>query len=926
MEVPPKKAPRLFLIDAYALIYRAFFAFIQRPLTNSKGENTSAPFGFTNFLLEILEDCELDYLAVVYDRGSSQREEVYPAYKATRDKMPDELQWSLPRIWDVVDALGVKLIGIEGWEADDVIGTLARRAEASGLETVIVSGDKDFYQLVGPTIHLMNPGRGGSTGVEAEWVDEARAPKKFGVAPNRVIDYLALIGDSSDNIPGAPGIGPKTALQLIEAYGSVEDILAHAHEISGKRARESLTENADTVRLSKQLVTIRVDAPVGDFDLEDLRPGTPDAGRLRDLFVALEFRVLVEKYTQAVVAQGVVVPELEPAKTSYVAVTTPAKVKELVTAIRERGWFSLDVQLTSEDSMRAALVGISLAVNEGEAYYLPFGHSPPGELDFGQAFQTLPNLPALTDEGMTPLCGLLEDPSVLKIGQDLKRDLVALWNVGVEPKGFWFDTMVASYVLDPGRRAHTLEALALDLLAHKTVTWVDVTGRGQKQISFAEVTLESARDYACDDVDCALRLYVRFRPELEQAQMEVLFHDLEMPLIPVLARMERAGVRIDEPFFREMSRKLNRDLELVQSEIWKEAGVEFNLNSNPKLREILYDKLGLPILKKTKTGPSTDAAVLEELAAQGHRVPVLLMEYREMEKLRGTYVDALPRLLNPRTGRIHTSFNQAVAATGRLSSSDPNLQNIPIRTFLGREIRKGFIADEGHVLLAVDYSQIELRILAHFSGDAPLVQAFREGIDVHRQTAAVVFGIPVDQVTSEQRGQAKTINFATLYGQGPFALAAQLGISRDEAKAFIAAYFERFSGVRRYLDEMVAGAHERGYVETLLGRRRYIPELQSKNWNIKQFGERVAQNTPIQGTAADLIKKAMIDVDAALEASDWGARLLLTVHDELLFEVPEARVPEVRDAVVRLMEGAMELSVPIAVDVGVGKSWYEAKG
>lgn len=926
MDVPAKTAARLFLIDAYALIYRAFFAFIQRPLMNSKGENTSAPFGFTNFLIQVQEDFEPDYLAVVFDMGTSERADLFPAYKATRDKMPDELEWSLPRIWDIVNALGVRLIGVEGWEADDVIGTLARRAEAAGMETVIVSGDKDFYQLVGPRIHLMNPGRGGSTGVEAEWVDEASAPNKFGVPPELVVDYLALVGDSSDNVPGAPGIGPKTALSLLQAYGSVEEILAHASEVSGKRARVSLLENADGVRLSKQLVTIRIDAPLGDLELEDLRPEQPDAARLRDLFVELEFRVLVEKYTQAVAAAGTASVNPTPAGTDYRVVTSVEGVQELVYAVRERGWVSVDVELSGADPMRASLVGMSFAVNEGEAYYLPFGHRPPGELALGEAFQVLPNLPSLEHERVAPLRDLLEDPTVRKIGQDLKRDLVALSNLGVEPAGIWFDTMVASYVLDPGRRAHTLEALALDILAHKTTALAEVIGRGQKQVSFGEVTLESACDYACEDADFTLRLYHRFQPELEQQQMEGLFHDLEMPLIPVLARMERAGVRIDEAFFREMSRKLNRDLELVQQDIWKEAGTEFNISSNPQLREILYEKLGLPVLKRTKTGPSTDAGVLEELAAQDHRVPVLLMEYREMEKLRGTYVDALPRMVNPRTGRIHTSFNQAVAATGRLSSSDPNLQNIPIRTQLGREIRKGFIAEPGHVLLAADYSQIELRILAHFSGDEPLVQAFQEGIDVHRQTAAVVFDVPVGMVTAEQRGRAKTINFATLYGQGAFALARQLGIPRDEAKEFIAAYFERFSGVRRFLDEQVASARELGYVETLLGRRRYIPELQSSNGNIRQFGERIAQNTPIQGTAADLLKKAMIEVDRALEGSSWGARLLLTVHDELLFEVPEERVDEVRPVVVGLMEGAVELSVPVAVDWGVGTSWYETKG
>ena len=926
MDVPAKTAPRLFLIDAYALIYRAFFAFIQRPLMNSRGENTSAPFGFTNFLIQVQEDFEPDYLAVVFDMGTSERADLFPAYKATRDKMPDELEWSLPRIWEIVNALGVKLIGVEGWEADDVIGTLARRAEAAGMEAVIVSGDKDFYQLVGPRIRLMNPGRGGSTGVEAEWVDEVSAPKKFGVPPELVVDYLALVGDSSDNVPGAPGIGPKTALSLLQAYGSVEDILAHASEVSGKRARVGLMENADGVRLSKQLVTIRIDAPLGDLDLEDLRPEQPDAARLRDLFGELEFRVLAEKYTRAAVAEGTVPEESAPARTDYRVVSSVESMTGLVDAIREQGCVSVDVKLSEADTMRASLVGISIAMNEREAYYLPFGHRPPGELALGESFQVLPNLPSLENERVAVLRDLLEDPSVRKVGQDLKRDLVALWNLGIEPAGLWFDTMVASYVLDPGRRAHTLEALALDLLAHKMIPLSEVTGRGQKKVSFAEVTLESACGYACEDVDFTLRFYNRFQPELEQQQMEGLFHNLEMPLIPVLARMERAGVCIDEVFFREMSRELNRDLELVQQEIWNEAGTEFNISSNPQLRKILYEKLDLPVLRRTKTGPSTDARVLEELAVQGHRVPVLLMEYREMEKLRSTYVDALPRMVNLDTGRIHTSFNQAVAATGRLSSSDPNLQNIPIRTELGREIRKGFIAEPGHVLLAADYSQIELRILAHFSGDEPLVKAFQEGIDVHRQTAAVVFDVSVDQVTAEQRSRAKTINFATLYGQGAFALAQQLGISRDEAKEFIAAYFERFSGVRRFLDEQVSSARDRGYVETMLGRRRYVPELHSSNWNVRQFGERVAQNTPIQGTAADLLKRAMIDVDRALEGSNWGARLLLTVHDELLFEVPEDRIDEVRPVVVALMEGAVELSLPVAVDWGVGTSWYEAKG
>lgn len=925
MKVPSKTVPRLFLIDAYALIYRAFFAFVQRPLINSRGENTSAPFGFTNFLLEVLEECKPDYLAVVFDAGTSGRNEIYPGYKATRDAMPDELKWSLPRISEVIDALGVRRIVLDGWEADDVIGTLAQRAVEAGMEAVIVSADKDYYQLVGSHVVLMNPGRGGATGVGAEWVDETSAPRKFGVPPALVVDYLALVGDASDNVPGAPGIGPKTALKLIEEYGAVEDILAHATDVSGRRTRDSLLMHADTVRLSKQLVTIQTDVPLGGLEVEHLRVGEPDYARLRELFVALEFRALASQFTRPAALAGAVEPEVSTGRTRYLAITEPDRVGKLVAGIRERGWVAIECETSAPDAMRAGLVGIALAVDAGKAYYLPFGHCSPGEFELGAGAQGVANLPMFDDPRIAPLRDLLEDPDIRKIGQDLKRDLIVLWRCGVELAGLSFDTMVASYVLDPGRRTHSLEALALDVLAHKTTSYADVAGRGQKQISFAQVTLDAARDYVCQGADYSLRLHKRFRPELEEQGMDVLFHELEMPLVPVLARMERHGVRINEGFFRAMSRKLNEELKLLQQEIWKESGTEFNLNSTLQLREVLFERLALPVIKRTKTGPSTDASVLAELAGQGHRVPLALLEYREMEKLRGTYVDALPALVSPETGRIHTSFNQTVAATGRLSSSDPNLQNIPVRTALGREIRKGFVAEEGYQLLAVDYSQIELRILAHFSGDAPLVNAFRQGIDVHRQTAAVVFDVPINKVNAEQRAQAKTINFATLYGQGPFALAQQLGTSQTDAKAFIDAYFERFSGVRRYLDEMVEMAREKGYVETLLGRRRFIPELGSRNWNIRQFGERVAQNTPIQGTAADLIKTAMIDLDRALEASGWGARLLLTVHDELLLEVPEDHVDDVGSIVVELMKNAITLDVPVDVDYGIGDTWYAAK-
>ncbi len=920
VDVPEKKAPRLFLIDAYALIYRSFFAFIQRPLTNSRGENTSASWGFANFLMGIRETHQPDYLAVVFDAGMSHREKEYPEYKATREKMPDELRDSLPRIRELVAGFNDEVVELEGYEADDVIGTLARKAAEKGIEAVIVSGDKDFYQLIRPGVNLLNPGRGGPTGVEAEWVTEENASARLGVPPRLVADYLALIGDASDNVPGAPGIGPKTAVKLLEEFGSLEALLERAGEVSGKRAQEALTEHAEQIRLSRRLVTILDDLPV-ELELERLAVHEPNRERLRKLFVELEFRTLIEKFSEGVEEAGVAAK----GETAYRAVTDPDEIPALVDEIRRAGCVAVDTETTSLFPMEAKLVGISLSWEEGAGVYLPFAHtSPPGSL-LDEPGEEVENLPPLSHPALRPLVELLEDPDFPKIGQNLKYDLLILGQAGVTLEGVDFDTMVASYVLDPSRRQHSLDVLSTDFLGITPIAYKEVTGTGKKQISFAEVALDEAVAYACEDSDLALRLRNRFAPDLEEQKLDGLFRELEMPLVPVLARMERNGIRVDAPFFREMSRRLERELALLQSEIWKEAGEEFNINSNPQLREILFEKLDLPVIRRTKTGPSTDASVLEELAARGHPLPIHLLEYRQLEKLRSTYVDALPKLVNPATGRIHTSFNQTVAATGRLSSSDPNLQNIPIRTELGREVRKGFIPEDGWVFLAADYSQVELRILAHFSGDEAFVTAFREDIDVHRQTASVIFDVPLDQVTADQRARAKTINFATLYGQGEFSLGQQLGIGRDEAAEFIAEYFRRFSGVRRFLDEQVEGAKERGYVETLSGRRRYIPELEAKNWNVRQFGERVAQNTPIQGTAADLIKAAMIRIHRGLEEEGIPGRMLVQVHDELVFEAPEDEVDRVRDFVVREMEGAMELNVPLRVDVGVGRSWYECK-
>jgi DNA polymerase I len=862
---------------------------------------------------------------VVFDAGSSFRDEMYPDYKATREKMPDDLRASLPRVRAIVEAFNDAVLELEGYEADDVIGTLALKAKDAGLEAVIVSGDKDFYQLVQPGVHLMNPGRGGANGVAAEWVSEVNAHEKFGIPPGRVADYLALVGDSSDNVPGARGIGPKTAVKLIEAYPDIESLLA-ADDVKPARAANALKEHADDVRISRRLVTIMTDLPV-DLDLERLALGDPNNDELRDIFLELEFRRLTEQFAEKAQEEGAPVEGLARDEVEYRVVVDAGDLDALVDRLRDEEVVSVFAQASEADILRGELIGVAFAVVGGEAWYLPLGHAQRFELAFeGEGDDGPANLPRLDADVASKLRAYLEDEKAPKVGHDLKAVALALSLHGVTLRGMAFDGMVASYVIDPGRRSHDLGTLSMELLGHKPQELSDVIGSGRDRVAVVEGGVERMRDYLCENAHVALELRPHLVSQLEEHELSGLMRDLEMPLVPVLARMERAGIAIDDDFFKTMRSRLKRELDLIQEEIFKIAGGDFNLNSTPQLRQVLFEKLDLPVLKKTKTGPSTDASVLEELAEMGHQVPRLMMEYRELEKLRSTYVDALPQLVNPRTGRLHTSFNQTVAATGRLSSSDPNLQNIPIRTDLGREIRKGFVADPGTLFLAVDYSQIELRVLAHFSGDPAFVKAFREGIDVHRQTAAVIFDVDVDDVTADMRGRAKTVNFATLYGQGPFSLAKRLGISREEAKEFIDTYFERFQGVRDFLDAQVESAKELGYVETLLGRRRYVPELKSGNWNLRQFGERVAQNTPIQGTAADLMKKAMIEVQDALDEAETSAAILLQVHDELLLEVPEGEVEEARDIVVSRMEGALELDVPLVADSGVGPNWYECKG
>ncbi len=990
MQPPP--SPRLFLVDGYALIYRAFFALISRPLTTSRGENTSAAWGIANFLQRMLDTHQPEYLGWVHDSGLSFRHERYPAYKATRQKLSDELQddfdRGMERVCQLLDAYRIPILSLEGWEADDVIGTLAARGVEQGLNVVIVSGDKDFQQLVRTGVWLLNPGRGGPAGVEEQWISPENAEERLGVAPRHVTDYLALVGDSSDNVPGVPGIGDKTARDLVREFGGLEQILMNAPSLTRKRPREALLQYPDRALLSKELVTIRDDLDI-QLNVDNLKVGSPNHERLRELLIELEFHGLAK----GVLAPAAVAAETPARETRYLSVETVEGMLEVVARARRASRIAIDTETIIDsdspqkgDPLRSTLVSIAIAIAPGEAYYFPFRHrsarpvqgdflvdasgdrsasdapderelvqggdptngdrsdvsslvatdakrrKKPGNESGGIAgrvirdgAQAVRNLPPLDAPEMGPLRALLEDSAVGKTLQNAKHDILALRRAGVRLGGLEFDTMLASYVLDPGRRSHGLDVLALELLDHKMTSLEDLRGKGKGAIAFDECPVEAAREYACEDADMTLQLRLVFEPQLEAYELSRLLQEVEIPLVSVLAEMELIGISIDVEWFRSLKARFKGEREAVEKQIYSVAGTEFNINSNPQLREILFTRLGLPVTKRTSTGPSTDASVLQRMADEGHELPSLLMEYRELAKLENTYLDALPALVNPQTGRLHTSFNQTVATTGRLSSSDPNLQNIPIRRELGRDIRRGFIPQRGWKLVSADYSQIELRLLAHLSDDAAFVEAFRAGGDIHRQTASVIFDVPIDQVTSEMRGRAKTINFATIYGQGAHALSRQLKVEHAVAREFIARYFERFSGIRRYLDSMVEFAREHGYVQTIFGRRRYIPELRDRSFNIRAFGERTATNSPIQGSAADLIKIAMIHIHDRLDRRPFRSRMLLQVHDELVFEVPPEELGDLQDMVRAEMEGAAVLSVPLVVDIGTGANWVETK-
>jgi DNA polymerase-1 len=1002
--MPNHNPPQLFLIDGYALIYRAFFAMISRPLRTTKGENTSAAWGVVNFLLRLREKYRPDYVAWVNDAGTSFREARYPEYKSTREKLDDSLQAdfdrAVERIRALLDVLRIPLVAIPGYEADDVIGTLAQAGAGAGLRSVIVSGDKDFYQLIGPGIVLLNPGRGGPAAVDEVWVDESNASERLGVPPSQVVDFLALVGDSSDNIPGVKGIGEKGAQKLLADYGNLETILARAGDVTAKRTREALLAQADAARLSQELVTIQRDVPVA-LEVADLVLQEPDRDGLIRILTELEFFSLARKLggqggggaatpagagpggesaTRAGSAgQGAFAdyasagqprrareddparledggpgggsdPDdaLEPAAAGastatatlpatagdwlaldeqpaldVIVVDDPQAIPALAERLRRAPLVGLDTETDGLEPHDASLIGLSLAASPTEVWYLPFGHLPRGGALAAPA--PVRNLPPITGVDLAPLAALLEDSAVPKAGHNIKVAWQVLRRAGVELAGVAFDSMLASFVLDPGRRSHGIDTLCLEHFGRTLQTSADLTGKGKAQIPFAEVAIPAAAAYCGADSGAVLALHQVFAPALDEMAMAPLLRDIELPLVRVLTDMEWEGIAIDPDVFARLAAELGGDLRRLEGEIAAVAGESLNLNSPRQLAAILFDKQQLPVLKKTKSGPSTDADVLEQLAAMGHELPRLILEYRELQKLKSTYVDTLPTRVNRHTGRIHTSFNQTGAASGRLSSVEPNLQNIPIRSARGEAIRRGFVPRAGWQFLVADYSQIELRLMAHLSGDPGFIEAFHQGGDIHRQTAALIFNVPLAEVTSDMRARAKTINFATIYGQGPFALSRQLGISQDDAKTFIARYFERFAGVRQFLDRMVGLARDQGYVETIFKRRRYVPEVKDRNFNMRAYGERAAQNSPLQGSAADLIKLAMIRIHAAIAERQLRSRMLLQVHDELIFEVPPDEAEVLGPLVRAEMENVVELRVPLVVDIGVGPNWLDAK-
>jgi DNA polymerase I len=914
---------KLVLVDGSSYLYRAFYAL--PPLTSSKGEPTGALLGVANMLHKLIKDEHPDLIAVVFDApGKTFRDELFEQYKAHRPPMPDDLRAQTQPLLELVQAMGLPMLRVSGVEADDVIGTLAAQAAEHHIEVLISTGDKDMAQLVNPHITLINTMTGSR-------YDRDGVKAKFDVWPEQIIDYLSLVGDSADNIPGVEKVGPKTAAKWLNEYQSLDNLMANAEKISGK-VGESLRASSGILEMSRKLA--KIDCHVAlDVKPDALHATAPNVTALRALYQRFELNALLRQLDaqHGDAGRSELVPPSEPSEVlsdvelkpdllkdtiaaEYETILTQAQLDAWIKILSDADVFAIDTETTSLDYMSAELVGIAMSAQAGKAAYLPLAHNYPGA-------------PAQLDRDavLKQLKPLLENEAQAKLGHHLKYDAHIFANYDISLNGMRFDSMLESYVLNSTITRHDMDSVAKKYLGVDTIHYEDVCGKGAKQITFDQVDLDTATRYSAEDADITLRLHQTLWPQLQaEPKLRQLYETIEQPLVPVLLRMEHYGVLIDAAMLRKQSQQLAEQMQLLMKRCHEAAGQPFNVESPKQLQDILFNKLGIPVLRKTPTGqPSTAEDVLEELAAD-HELPRLIIEYRGLAKLKSTYTDKLPQQINARTGRVHTSYHQAVAATGRLSSTDPNLQNIPIRSGEGRRIRQAFIAPPGQVLVAADYSQIELRIMAHLSDDASLLKAFAEDKDIHQATAAEVLSIPLDKVTSEQRRSAKAINFGLIYGMSAFGLAKQLGVGRNEAQQYIDLYFARYPGVKRYMERTRAQAHELGYVETVFGRRLYLPDIQSRNASLRQYAERSAINAPMQGTAADIIKRAMIDVDHWLQTSRFEARLIMQVHDELVFEVPDSKRDELIAQVRQHMSHAAKLKVPLKVDIGVGSNWDEA--
>jgi len=890
-----KKNKTLYLIDGTAYIYRAYHAI--RALTNSKGLPTNAAFGFTRILIKLIEDRSPEYVVMFFDaKGPTFRHKIFKDYKANRPPMPEDLSVQIPHIKKITQGFNILVIEMQGFEADDLIGTFRLKAEGAGFSVVMVTGDKDFVQLVTDKTIIWDP-------MKEKTIDIKTVRESFGVEPSQMIDVMGLSGDTSDNIPGVPGIGPKTALALIKTFGSMDRLYEQLDKITKKKQHQNLVQYKAQAFLSRELVKINTQVPIA-FIPQDFKLEEPDNARLSSLFKMLEFRQLQKNFPK----------KADLSKKQYVTVMDTEFLSDLVTRLKTSNLFAVDTETTSKDPMKAELVGLSFSVKSDEAFYIPLAHDCPDVPDQLE-LKTVLNL----------LKPVLENPGIKKIGQNIKYDWIVLKHYDINLAGVVFDTMLASYLINPSKRAHNLDQIALDFLDHKTITYEDVTGKGKKGISFAQVPLEKAGPYSCEDADITLMAYHALKPMLKELDLMELMEKVEMPLVPVLIKMEMTGICVDRDKLRNLSKSFENQVEQLEISIYSIAGEEFNIRSSQQLGHILFEKLKLPVQKKTvkKTGYSTDVNVLTALADK-HELPVLILKHRALSKLKSTYTDALLDLVHPKTGRIHTSYNQTVTATGRLSSSAPNLQNIPIRTDQGMEIRRAFIPREGWILVSADYSQVELRILAHYADDEILIKAFKDDEDIHTRTATEVFQVFPSFITPELRRQAKVINFGIVYGMSPYGLSKELDISRKMAKTYIDNYFARYNGVKRFVDQTISTARETGKTSTLLGRIRHLQDINSTNKTVREFAERTAINTPIQGTAADLIKLAMINVDAAFSERGLKAAMLLSVHDEIVFEVPLEELETVKKLIKEIMEGILDLKVPLKVNIASGSNWAEA--